>query len=155
VAGAGFDLIVANPPYVPADDDRLPERGPERAWDAGRDGRAVLDRICREAPAHLRPGGVLLVIHSEICDADATLAAFAAGGLEADVAERHHGALGRLMAQRAEALEARGLLAAGRREEDVLVLRGRAPTRGPRQRRGPEPGGGEGGPTRFKAVPAT
>ena len=125
VAGARFDLIVANPPYVPAADDRLPARGPERAWDAGRDGRAVLDRICHEAPTHLRPGGVLLVIHSEICDADTTLDGFAAAGLDADVAERYHGALGRLMAERAEALEARGLLPPGRREEDVLVLRGR------------------------------
>jgi release factor glutamine methyltransferase len=130
VAGETFDLIVANPPYVPSADDSLPERGPARGWDAGRDGRAILDRLCTEAPAHLRPGGVLLVIHSEIVDADATLRAFAAGGLEADVAGRHHGPLGRLMRERAALLEARGMLAPGRREEDVLVLRGRAP-RGP------------------------
>jgi release factor glutamine methyltransferase len=126
VAGETFDLIVANPPYVPAASDSLPERGRARGWDAGRDGRAVLDRICARAPAHLRPGGVLLVIHSEIVDADATLAALAAAGLVADVAARHHGPLGPLMRERAALLEARGLLAPGRREEDVLVLRGRA-----------------------------
>jgi release factor glutamine methyltransferase len=131
VAGETFDLIVSNPPYVPATDDALPTRGPERGWDAGRDGRAVLDRICAEAPAHLRPGGVLLLIHSEIVDAEATLRAFAAAGLEADVFATHHGPLGRLMSERAPMLEARGMLAPGRREEDVLVLRGRA-GRGPR-----------------------
>src|SRR3712207_1081887 len=44
VAGQRFDAIVSNPPYVPAATDELPDRGPERAWDAGRDGRALLDR---------------------------------------------------------------------------------------------------------------
>src|SRR4051812_7020451 len=51
VAGEQFDLILANPPYVPAVQDG------DRTTDAGRDGRAVLDRICAEVPGHLRPGG--------------------------------------------------------------------------------------------------
>jgi release factor glutamine methyltransferase len=127
VAGEAFDLIVSNPPYVPAADDALPAGGPARAWDAGRDGRAFLDRICAGAAAHLRAGGVVLVIHSEIVDADATLRAFGDSGLEADVAARHPGPLGPLMRERAALLEARGLLAPGRREEEVLVLRGRSP----------------------------
>jgi release factor glutamine methyltransferase len=126
VVGETFDLIVCNPPYVPAASDALPSRGAARAWDAGRDGRAVLDRICAGAAAHLRPGGVVLVIHSEIVDADATLRAFAAAGLVGDVVARHRGPLGPLMRSRAGLLEARGMLAPGRREEDVLVLRGRA-----------------------------
>jgi release factor glutamine methyltransferase len=127
VAGQAFDLIVSNPPYVPAPDDELPKRGPARAWDAGRDGRALLDRICREAPAHLRPGGSLLVIHSEVADPDATLAAFRAAGLHADVAEHHRGPLGPLLRERAGLLEERGLLSPGQRVEDVLVVRGRRP----------------------------
>jgi release factor glutamine methyltransferase len=133
VAGQTFDLIVSNPPYVPASGDELPARGPARAWDAGRDGRAFLDRICAQAPAFLRPGGVLLLIHSDIVDAEATLRAYAAAGLEADVFARHPGPLGRLMSERADLLEARGMLAPGRREEEVLVLRGRAGY-GPRPR---------------------
>jgi release factor glutamine methyltransferase len=146
VGEAAFDLIVSNPPYVPAADDALPSRGPARAWDAGRDGRALLDRICADAPRHLRPGGALLVIHSEVAGPDATLAAFRAAGLEADVAERHRGPLGPLLRQRAPLLEARGLLAPGQRVEDVLVLRGRRPApgnaegpavRGPRELREP------------------
>ncbi|MEU7510404.1 methyltransferase domain-containing protein [Streptomyces sp. NPDC042898] len=37
-AGRRFDLVVSNPPCVPAPDLPLPSRGPERAWDAGPDG---------------------------------------------------------------------------------------------------------------------
>jgi len=125
VAGERFDLIVSNPPYVPGPDP--PGSGPERAWDAGERGRAILDRLCAEAPAHLKPGGILLVVHSEICDADATLAAFADAGLQADVAAREHGPLGPLMRARRAELEAAGLLAPGQDSEDVLVLRGTAP----------------------------
>jgi release factor glutamine methyltransferase len=123
VAGERFDLVVANPPYLPG--PAPPHRGAARAWDAGADGRALLARICAQAPAHLAPGGVLLVVHSEVCDAGATLAAFAASGLEADVSSRRRGPLGPLLRARRDALESRGLLASGQRAEEVAVLRGR------------------------------
>lgn len=54
--GRSYDLVICNPPYVPSPLDRLPGHGAARAWDAGCDGRAVLDRICATAPAALRPG---------------------------------------------------------------------------------------------------
>ncbi|WP_028059750.1 methyltransferase [Candidatus Solirubrobacter pratensis] len=127
VAGQRFDLIVANPPYIPGDEP--PARGPGRAWEAGADGRAVLDRICADAPAHLAPGGVLLLVHSEVCGPEATLAAYAAAGLEADVAARERGPLGPILRDRRAELEDRGLLASGQAEEEVLVLRGMAPGR--------------------------
>jgi release factor glutamine methyltransferase len=127
VPGERFDVIVSNPPYVPAGDDDLPTRGPERAWEAGRDGRALVDRICSQAPGHLREGGVLLLVHSTVCGEEATLERLEAAGLEADVAARHPGPLGRLLSERATMLEERGLLAPGRRAEEVLVIRGRAP----------------------------
>jgi release factor glutamine methyltransferase len=120
-----FDVIVSNPPYVPAETDALPASGPQRAWDAGRDGRALLDRIVAEAPAHLRPGGTLLVVQSNICGVEATLDAMRDGGLEPSVALRRRGPLGPLMRERVHHLEAAGLLTAGRREEDVVVVRGR------------------------------
>jgi release factor glutamine methyltransferase len=122
VPGETFDLILANPPYVPG--PLPPTRGPARAWDAGGDGRTILDRICADAPAHLRPGGNLLVVHSEVCGEQRTLDAFAAGGLEAEVAGRERGPLGPLLRARRDELEARGLLARGQDTEDVLVLRG-------------------------------
>jgi release factor glutamine methyltransferase len=122
-----FDAVVANPPYVPAaeDTDELPSRGLRRAWDAGRDGRVVLDRICAEVPPHLLPGGVVLLVHSSVNGAQQTADRLAAGGLEAGVVARHPGPLGPLMASRAAALEARGLLRPGQRDEEVVVVRGR------------------------------
>jgi release factor glutamine methyltransferase len=129
VRGERFDAIVSNPPYVPAPSDELPARGPERAWDAGRDGRALLDRICRQAPVHLRPGGVLLVVHSSLLGFQRTAELLAAGGLEVDLAAQERGPLGPLMNGRRAHLEAEGLLAPGQDEEDVLVVRGRARNR--------------------------
>jgi len=123
-AGEQFDLIASNPPYVPGRTDRLPTGGPERAWDAGLDGRALLDRICAEAPAYLRPGGTLLLVHSSLIDGGATLERLGQAGLRAEIVERVPGPLGPLMAARAPQLEARGLLPAGRREEELLVIRG-------------------------------
>src|SRR5829696_6867364 len=66
VPGRRFDVITANPPYLPAEDDELPSRGPARHTEAGRDGRVLLDRLIAAAPAHLEPGGILLVTHSSL-----------------------------------------------------------------------------------------
>jgi release factor glutamine methyltransferase len=125
VPGERFDAIVSNPPYVPAPRDDLPARGPARAWDAGRDGRALLDRICAQAPERLLPGGVLLLVHSSLLGYERTAELLAAGGLEVDIAAREHGPLGPLMNGRRRFLEAQGLLAPGQDDEDVLVVRGR------------------------------
>ncbi|MGI4895868.1 MAG: methyltransferase, partial [Janthinobacterium lividum] len=46
VNGRRFDVVLANPPYVPAATDALPRHRAGRSWDAGRDGRAVIERIC-------------------------------------------------------------------------------------------------------------
>jgi release factor glutamine methyltransferase len=120
-----FDFIVSNPPYVPAEDADLPARGVRRAWDAGHDGRVLLDRILDEAPRHLRPGGALLVVQSTIIGEEETLERLSASRLSADVVERREGPLGPLMAGRREHLEAQGLLAPGQDREELLVIRGR------------------------------
>jgi release factor glutamine methyltransferase len=124
LAGERFDMIVSNPPYVPADGDELPASGPQRAWDAGRDGRALLDRICAQAPDHLRPGGTVLIVHSSVCGEDRTVELLSERGLAAEVASRERGPLGPLLSARAATLEQRGLLEPGAREEDVVVIRG-------------------------------
>jgi release factor glutamine methyltransferase len=126
VADDAFDVIASNPPYVPADTDELPARGRARAWDAGRDGRILLDRLIAGAPARLRPGGALLLVHSDLIGAGRTLEGLRAAGLDADVAARERGPLGPLMRDRAR----RGLIDPGRDEEEVLVLRGRLPVAG-------------------------
>jgi release factor glutamine methyltransferase len=120
VAGERFDAIVSNPPYVPAATDELPARGLARAWDAGRDGRALLERICVGAAQHLNPGGVVLLVHSSLLGYEPT--AQALGGLEVDIAASERGPLGPLMRER----RAAGLIPPVD-EEDMLVVRGRKP----------------------------
>jgi release factor glutamine methyltransferase len=124
VPGERFDVIVANPPYLPAvtDDEPL---GLDRATEAGPDGRRFVDELIAAAPAHLRPGGVLLVVHSSINGVEASRERLRAVGLEPDVPVRERGPLGPILTARAALLEERGLLAPGEREEEVVVIRGR------------------------------
>jgi release factor glutamine methyltransferase len=125
VAGERFELILANPPYVPSPTDALPRRGAPRAWEGGDDGRRLLDRLCAEAAAHLRADGTLLLVQSSICDERATLDRLAAAGLRAERVAAARGPLGPLMRERTPLLEARGLLAPGQREEQLLAIAGR------------------------------
>ena len=64
-AGMVFDVIVSNPPYIPAEDclDLQEEvrREPIMALDGGADGYDFYRRIAKDAPAFLKPGGVLLL----------------------------------------------------------------------------------------------
>jgi release factor glutamine methyltransferase len=126
VGGERFDAIVSNPPYLPSEDDQLPRHGPQRAWEGGTDGRLLLDRICAEAPAHLNPGGFLLLVHSSVCGLEPTVQRLEGAGLTVEVLERRRGALGPLVSARAPLLEARGILAPGEREEDMLVVKAAA-----------------------------
>ena len=130
VRGERFDLVVSNPPYVPAPSTELPRRGPARAWDAGRRGRMLVDRICAGVAAHLRPGGAVILVHTSLIGEEETLERLAASGLEPEVVERVPGALGPLMRARVELLEEEGLLPRGEREEELVVVRGRAPVPG-------------------------
>lgn len=123
--GRRFDLIVSNPPYVPAPEARLPTRGPERAWDAGPDGRQVIDRICASVPSRLRRGGVLLMVHSGMCGADETVARLAAEGLTADVTEKAIVPWGPVLRSRRAWLERQGLAAAAEELEELVVIRAR------------------------------
>ena len=64
--GAGrYDLIVSNPPYIAEADPHLPalKHEPREALAAGPDGLDDLRAIVAAAPAHLAPGGWLLLEH--------------------------------------------------------------------------------------------
>ncbi|NIK58996.1 HemK2/MTQ2 family protein methyltransferase [Kribbella shirazensis] len=123
VAGERFDLIVSNPPYVPSPRPDVPRFGACRAWEAGHDGRIVLDALCDGAPAHLRPGGALLVVHSSLIGIDETLARLRRAGLKVEIRARVRGPLGPLM----RAQQAAGTIPAGIEEEDVAIIRACAP----------------------------
>jgi release factor glutamine methyltransferase len=63
---ARFDLIVANPPYVPSEDisalaPEIRDHEPRCAVDGGSDGLATVRRVVSGAPAHLAVAGVLAV----------------------------------------------------------------------------------------------
>jgi release factor glutamine methyltransferase len=123
-----FDLIVSNPPYLPSPHDELPQRGLARAWEAGPDGRAILDRLCPEVHAHLKPGGVLLLVHSELCGERATLDALSETGLRAEVVFRHNGKLGPIVRERADWLHEQGLLRDPElQSEEMLVFKAERP----------------------------
>jgi release factor glutamine methyltransferase len=64
VSGQCFDLVTANPPYIPAGDIAgLPvdvrDFEPRLALDGGADGLDLVRDIARQAPQHLTPGGLL------------------------------------------------------------------------------------------------
>jgi len=83
LAGERFDLIVSNPPYVAAGDPHLEalRHEPQDALVAGRDGLDAIREIVCAAPAHLVPGGKLLLEHGLGQDA-AVRALLSAAGLE-------------------------------------------------------------------------
>ncbi len=65
--GERFDLIVANPPYIPLGDPHLSQGDlrfePPQALASGADGLEALRRIVGAAPHHLKPGGWLQFEH--------------------------------------------------------------------------------------------
>lgn len=130
VAGERFDVVVSNPPYVPAATDELPGRGIARAFDGGRDGRAVLDRVCDEAPQVLTPGGRLLVVHSAFNDPVLTVRRLRGHGLAAEVVARHEHPYGPVLTERRELLCRRGLASSDQRTEELVVVRAVRPAAG-------------------------
>jgi release factor glutamine methyltransferase len=120
-AGHRFDLVVANPPYVPS--GRHAARGRARAWDAGPDGRAVLDPLCRRAPELLTARGTLMLVQSTISDTDATLRLLRDGGLHARVIARRTQPFGPVLLRRAAWLARQGLISPGQCDEELVVVR--------------------------------
>jgi release factor glutamine methyltransferase len=83
VAGERFEAIISNPPYVVIGDPHLAALPyePRIALLGGADGLDGFRVLAREAPAHLLPGGWLLVEHGE-GQHDAVRGLLEAAGLE-------------------------------------------------------------------------
>lgn len=118
-----FDLITANPPYIPGSE--IPARGAARAWEGGPGGRVLIDRFCRELADHLTARGGALIVHSSVSSPDRTLELLRDAGLNAEIIESRRGPLGPLVAARTTELERQRLLEAGEREEEVVVIEAR------------------------------
>jgi release factor glutamine methyltransferase len=127
VAGP-YDVVVSNPPYVPtgpdADLESIPlEVGPAIAWNAGHDGREVLNPLCDNAPELLAAGGTMLIVQSELSDTEQSLRRLRSGGLRAEVVLSQLIPFGPVLRARAKWLESIGMLPVGRREEEIVVIR--------------------------------
>jgi release factor glutamine methyltransferase len=109
VAGRRYDLVLANPPYVPLPPGAARPRA-ARAWDGGYDGRELLDRLCREVPAVLAPGGTVAVVHSSLADLERTEVLLADGGLQVRRLVEHDGPLGPLALEHREHLRSIGVV---------------------------------------------
>jgi release factor glutamine methyltransferase len=83
LAGARFDAIVSNPPYVAAGDPALDAltHEPRLALVGGSDGLEALTAVASGAPRHLAPGGWLLVEHGA-SQGDAVRGLLRSAGLE-------------------------------------------------------------------------
>ncbi len=123
-----FDVVLSNPPYVPVGPDANAElipahAGPTWAWNAGYDGRLVLDPLCAAAPRLLNDGGTLLLVQSEFAGVEQSLTALRSGRLDAEVVLWQSIPFGPVLSACARWLEKTGRLHAGRREELLVVIR--------------------------------
>lgn len=122
-----FDVVVCNPPYVPAADEQHPvleDLGPSWAWDAGSDGRSVLDPLCDAAPALLSDDGVLMIVQSEFADPERSIRMLRRHRIYAEVVVSQTIPFGPVLQGRASWMEAVGLIRPGVREEELVVIRG-------------------------------
>ncbi|MFG3062731.1 HemK2/MTQ2 family protein methyltransferase [Streptomyces sp. NPDC048231] len=130
IRGRRFNLVVCNPPYVPApgsplhgtrnDDGRT---APGSAWNAGPDGRAILDRLCEEVPQALRPGGVLLMVQSALSGPDTTLLRLSGSGLRAAVSDHIRIPFGPVLRSRLPWLRDRRLVNPQDMFEELVIIR--------------------------------
>ncbi len=123
-----FDVVVSNPPYVPTppggDAEVIdPNAGPSWAWNAGTDGRMILDPLCESVPDLLRDGGTLLLVHSALSGVQESLNALKSSGMDAAVVASKCIPFGPVMTARAKWLEDSGQIPRGRRQEELVVIR--------------------------------
>lgn len=84
------DLVVSNPPYVPADavlEPEVTQHDPSHAVFGGPDGMAVIPAVVARAASWLRPGGRFAVEHDDTTSA-LTVACINRTGLFSDVVAR-------------------------------------------------------------------
>jgi release factor glutamine methyltransferase len=100
-AGARFDLVTANPPYIPAHEipalqADIRDHEPHLALDGGDDGLRLTTAIVAEAPRHLRAHGVL-AIEVGAGQAQRVCELFRAAGFGAVAARRDYGGVERVV----------------------------------------------------------
>jgi release factor glutamine methyltransferase len=129
---APFDVIVSNPPYVPTplggDAELIPQfAGPAWAWNAGLDGRMVLDPLCSSASRLLADDGSMLLVQSALSGVGQSLDALRSTGLNAHVIASQWVPFGPVLSARASWLEVTGQIEPGCRTEELVVIRADKP----------------------------
>jgi release factor glutamine methyltransferase len=116
-----FDVVLANPPYLPA----AGEEARDDRWDAGPDGRVVLDRIIDGVRGLLKPAGRLVLVQSALASTVATRERMHENELEVIRCVEHEGLLGPIATARSESLVRIGALERGSRVETIVVFTAR------------------------------
>jgi release factor glutamine methyltransferase len=88
VADKCFDLVIFNPPYLPVRPEEALGSMLDRAWEAGPDGRAVIDPFLGELPNHLMKGGRALFVQSSLSDISKTIDVLQTHGFRVEVTNR-------------------------------------------------------------------
>lgn len=130
LTAAPFEVVVANPPYVPTPPGAAPPAVaglPPWSWDGGVDGRAVLGPLCESADELLGEGGVLLLVQSEFADVDRSLLDLWGAGLHAKVVAEQRIPFGPVLSSRRDWLEQTGRMEPGCRSERLVVIRADKP----------------------------
>jgi release factor glutamine methyltransferase len=127
-----FEVIVSNPPYVPTppacDTEVIPMiAGPAGAWNAGIDGRLVLDPLCESAFCLLADGGSMLMVQSSFSGVEQSLDSLRSAGLDAEVIASQWIPFGPVLSARAGWLEDTGRIEHGCRKEELVVIRADKP----------------------------
>lgn len=65
-----FDVIIFNPPYVPADE--VITSIEDMSYHGGEDGRQVINQFLPEFPFYLNPGGTVYLLQSSLSNTDKT-----------------------------------------------------------------------------------
>ncbi len=86
-----FDVVLANPPYLPACEDQPPDD----RWDAGPDGRLVIDRIIDGVRDVLKREGRLVLVQSALASIEATRERLTTNRFELIRCVEHEGPLAR------------------------------------------------------------
>ncbi len=82
-----FDIIAANPPYIPSGrklQESVADYEPSRALFSGADGLDIIRRIAEQLPGHLAPDGIAWIECDENA-AEASCALFESHGLAAEI----------------------------------------------------------------------
>lgn len=69
VSGEMFDHVIMNPPSIPC----CAGQHLDIHYDSGVEGRDIIDRLLREVPTVLKPGGRLTMVHGSLSDMPLTL----------------------------------------------------------------------------------